>query len=133
MRTDHRTCSGVLVVDDDYEIRHAIMQILAEEGYETQGAFNGEEALAQLERSCSAGERLPCVIILDCMMPVMDGRELQAAMHDNPKLSTIPLVVISGDRKSARSVAAEETQAPVAALVKPLQLDALLKTVARFC
>jgi CheY-like chemotaxis protein len=64
------TAHRVLVVEDDLEIRESMMEILEEHGYEPVGAENGLEALDKLR---SSGP-LPCLILLDLMMPRMDGR-----------------------------------------------------------
>ena len=62
------TCSGILIVDDDPDIRDSLKEVLEDEGYEVNGVANGREALDYLRKSPR-----PCVILLDLMMPVMDG------------------------------------------------------------
>src|SRR5579862_4602951 len=68
MGNDGGTCSGILIVDDDPDIRDSLKEVLEDEGYEVNGVANGREALDYLRKSPR-----PCVILLDLMMPVMDG------------------------------------------------------------
>src|SRR5215510_8699670 len=68
----HKSTQRVLVVDDDQDIRDALCELLRDEGYEAIAVANGEEALTYLK-----GGNLPCVILLDLMMPVMDGWEFR--------------------------------------------------------
>ncbi|MCU1281593.1 MAG: response regulator [bacterium] len=117
---------GVLVVEDDEDIRADLTAILRVKGFDVDEAANGREALAQLQR----GAR-PCVIVLDLMMPVMNGWELRAAMRGDPALGAIPVIVVSGKGRIAPDEA--QTLAPAAVLVKPFELSELLELVARFC
>src|SRR3954470_23175677 len=80
----------VLVVDDDQDIREALCDLLADAGYRAASVANGKEALIYLK----SGE-LPCVILLDLMMPVMDGWEFRRQQQGDPRLSKIPVVVIT--------------------------------------
>src|SRR5919206_1695644 len=81
----------VLVVEDDFAIRETLRELLEDEGYRVAWAANGKEALARLH------ERAPRVILLDLMMPVMDGWEFRVAQQRDPALASIPVVVISAD------------------------------------
>jgi CheY-like chemotaxis protein len=117
---------GVLVVEDDEDIRADLTAILRVKGFEVGEAANGKEALAQLEEG-----HHPCLIVLDLMMPVMNGWELRTAMLANPALAAIPVVVVSG--KGRIPPDEELTLAPAAVLVKPFELAELLDVVARFC
>ena len=113
----------VLVVDDDPDILEAICDILEVEGYRVARARHGGEALTRVE-----AER-PAVILLDLMMPVMDGVTFAAHLHARPAVSDVPIVVISADGNRARA-------APVGAagyLAKPFDVDSLLGHVARLC
>lgn len=115
----------VLVVEDDADIRDTISQILEFEGYAVATARNGAEALAQMRRG-----RRPAVILLDLMMPGMNGWEFRSAQLVDPALADIPVVVLSGDR----TVAAEAGDMKAAGfLTKPVELSMLLDTVRRFC
>jgi len=79
----------VLVVDDDRDIRESLVELLESEGYEVSSAANGRDALAEARRT------RPDVILLDQMMPVMSGREFQAAQARDPSLAGIPVLRIS--------------------------------------
>lgn len=110
----------VLIVDDDGDVRSVLSELLTDEGYSVVTAENGAAALRLLK----SGER-PCVILLDLMMPVMDGWELAAALRSEPELSGIPWVVISA--------AYEARPMDARFLAKPIDLDSLLATVAHDC
>lgn len=117
---------SVLVVEDDEDIRADLAAILRVKGFAVDEAANGKEALAQLQ-----GGARPCLIVLDLMMPVMNGWELRAAMLGEHTLSEIPVVVVSGKGRIAPDE--EATLAPAAVLVKPFELTELLELVARYC
>ncbi len=117
---------GVLVVEDDEDIRTDLTAILRVKGFTVGEAANGKEALARLR----AGER-PCLMVLDLMMPVMNGWELRAVMRADDALAGIPVVVVSG--KGRIPPDEEKTLAPAAVLVKPFELSELLELVARYC
>lgn len=121
--TQGRPTGVVLVVDDDADIREMISQALELEGWQVTGAANGEEAL----RAARQGPR-PDVILLDLMMPVMNGWQFMEAQRQDAALATIPVVLISGDERLNEKAA----QARVAGfLKKPMDLDELLDTVER--
>jgi len=82
----------VLVVDDDADIRAALMETLAEAGHTVDGAVDGADGLAQ------ARARRPDVILLDMMMPVMDGNEFLAALRADPVLASVPVMVMKDGR-----------------------------------
>jgi CheY-like chemotaxis protein len=106
----------VLVVDDETDIREAVSEVLEEEGYEVCGAGDGAEALSK------ARERHPSVVLLDLMMPGMNGWEFRAAQKGDPELAGIPVIVLSALGKTAGLDAAEYLQ-------KPFDLDDLLSAV----
>jgi CheY-like chemotaxis protein len=114
----------ILLVDDDDGLRTALAEYLADVGgYQVTPVTNGREALDHLK----AGGR-PCVILLDLMMPVMDGWEFRDAQRADPALADIPVLVITalgGDKPSP--VSREHT------LRKPLDPKALLRLIAGFC
>ena len=113
----------VLVVDDDEDIRMLVCLVLNSEGYRAVPARDGLDALRILGES----ER-PALILLDIMMPRMDGEELIAALR-SAGLSHIPVVIMSGDNE-----ARQKTRSAGAAgcLVKPVDIDVLVSTVRRF-
>jgi len=108
--------ASVLVVDDEIDIREAVSEILAEEGYEVYGAGDGAEALRK------ARIFHPGLVLLDLMMPGMNGWEFRAAQSTDPELSQIPVVVLSALGRVAGLEAAGFIQ-------KPFDLDELLSTV----
>ncbi|WP_343073374.1 response regulator [Pyxidicoccus fallax] len=111
----------MLVVEDDEDIRAAIAEILEGEGYEVAIAANGSEALDEL-----AHMRRPCLILLDLMMPVMNGHEFLARMRDTPRMQGVPVLVLT----------AVSTEAPPGArglLRKPFIVEELLDAVFSLC
>lgn len=116
----------VLVVEDDEDIRESLLEFLEDHGYEAVGAVHGRDALDKL----AAPDLTPCVIILDLMMPVMDGRAFREEQLERPELSEIPVVVIS----AYKDVRANTKDLNVAsALPKPLNLATLLEVVEQHC
>src|SRR3954469_1683244 len=83
----------LMVVDDDTVIRESLADVLQEEGYSVVTAIHGEDALTKLR----GGMPVPCLILLDLMMPVMTGGEFFAAQQADPAIAGIPVVVISAD------------------------------------
>jgi CheY-like chemotaxis protein len=108
----------VLVVDDDPDVRDAIAEILRIEGVGVTVARDGCEALSHL----TAGAGRPSLILLDLMMPRMDGWELMARLRDNPALALIPVCIVSTSAfvPPGRDV-----------LHKPFEIEALLAVVRR--
>jgi CheY-like chemotaxis protein len=108
----------ILIVEDDFDIRDTLTQILEEEGYRVEGAENGQDALDRLH----AG-RLPSLILLDLMMPVMNGWQFRAVQLRDPSLRAIPVVVISANAGLPDNI---DSLSPKHLLSKPIQLDRLL-------
>ena len=106
----------VLVVDDDPDILEAICDILGTESYRVARAKNGLEALERVD-----AER-PDVILLDLMMPVMDGVTFAQALRQRPAASDVPILVISADGNPARAASVGAR----AYLAKPFDIDTLL-------
>ena len=79
----------ILVVDDEPKIVSQIMQLLESDGYETVGAHNGNEGLEK------AREHKPDLIILDILMPRMDGSAMAAALKEDPQTENIPIIYVS--------------------------------------
>ncbi|WP_434046004.1 MULTISPECIES: response regulator [Sorangium] len=115
----------ILVVEDDLDIRSILSQLLVFEGYDVEEAADGAEALALLRR-----DQPPALILLDLMMPVMDGWQLRAELQRDPALSSIPVVIVSADVRAEQ----EASRLRVAGLLKkPLQIEPLLDLVHRIC
>ena len=79
----------ILIVDDDMNALEILRRWLAKEGYVTESAHNGQECLQALERSTYD------VVLLDVMMPVMDGMAVCARMREHPQWRTIPVVLLT--------------------------------------
>ena len=116
--------SRILLVEDDPDIAEAMTDVLKDEGHEVVSAFNGKEALALL-----ATDPLPQLIFLDLMMPQMDGAQFRAVQVQDPRLSKIPVVLISADRNLATR--AKELGID-AWLSKPTTPDKVLAAAERF-
>jgi len=115
----------VLIVEDDEQIALVLEDSLRDEGYDVRCASNGREGLTLL------GRWTPHVILLDLMMPGMDGRSFRAAQRALPRpLADLPVIVLSGAR-DARAQA--EQMAAAAAIAKPFELDEVLNTVESIC
>jgi CheY-like chemotaxis protein len=114
----------VLIVEDDADLREMMAQLLTLEGFTAATAANGHEALEYLH----AEDHKPDVILLDLMMPVMDGWEFRRKMQADPDVANVPVIVLSAlDQSRASDVPAE------AFLKKPLDFDRLLKLVRDYC
>ncbi|HEX7842623.1 MAG TPA: response regulator [Kofleriaceae bacterium] len=112
----------ILVVDDDADMLEVFLQVLETAGYATTGASHGQQALDRLE-----GGLRPSLILLDLMMPVMTGWELDEKLAADPALSSIPVVFISAGG------APSPTTRTTRYLKKPVPLNILLETVRTHC
>jgi CheY-like chemotaxis protein len=108
-----------LVVDDDEDLREALCEALLDEGYDPVGAGDGEQALEKL-RDQSAD-----IILLDLMMPTMNGWEFRAEMMRDPTLASIPVVVMT----AASRLNHRDELAAQAYLQKPITVKTLLDTL----
>ena len=113
----------MLIVEDDSDLREMMAQLLTLEGFQSAAVANGREALRYL----SAGDT-PNVILLDLMMPVMDGWEFRRVQQADPVLSRVPTIVMT-----AVVQAKMEDLKPTALLKKPLDFDRLLQLVREYC
>jgi CheY-like chemotaxis protein len=113
----------ILVVEDDIDLRETLSEALRFEGFNVVGVEHGEAALRHL----STGAR-PCAILLDLMMPVMDGWTFRAELQKKPTLARIPVVVMTAATSGrAASVDAERI------LYKPLHMDTVVAAVQAHC
>jgi CheY-like chemotaxis protein len=112
----------ILLVEDDVAIRETVSECLTSEGYRVDAAEHGAEALARLVE----GER-PALVLLDLVMPVMNGAELVARVRAEPRLAGVPLLLMTA------AISPPGTSLPEvdATLVKPFDLDDLLAVVGR--
>jgi CheY-like chemotaxis protein len=116
---------GVLVVEDDPDIQQVLRFALEMAGYPVTTADNGVEALRQLKAATP-----PCLILLDLMMPVMDGWQFRAAQQQDPALAAIPVVVISADGRTPQKAV---SIGAAGYLTKPVDFDRLVEVVQRYC
>ncbi len=121
--TQHKT---IMVVEDDFFIRDMLVELLEDEGYTVISAANGQEAISQLRTS----KELPGLILLDLMMPVMDGRQFRCEQQKDDLLQPIPVVVLTA---STDSDVLPQSLEPAAYVAKPVNLQGLLDAVAAFC
>jgi CheY-like chemotaxis protein len=115
----------VLIVEDDVEILESLAEILRDEGYPVATARNGAEALARL-RECDA----PCLILLDLMMPVMNGWTFRETQLRDPKLAATPVVILSGTSDVDRHAVSLQAAGFIR---KPIQLERLFELVEQHC
>lgn len=116
----------LLIVDDETSIREMLSELLEDAGYTVAQAVDGADALALL----TAGPDLPCLILLDLMMPRMNGWELRMALQHHPQLNTVPVVILSARTQLSQIATALDVADHLA---KPIDLDHLLGVVRRFC
>jgi CheY-like chemotaxis protein len=119
------SCHSILVVDDDPDIRDSLTEILGDEGYRVTGVGNGREALAYL-----TAQTRPSLILLDMMMPEMDGWRFRVEQQKNPDFAGIPVVILSAHgnvREAALALGAADY------LRKPLRIESLLEIAERYC
>ena len=114
----------ILVVEDDERLLAAMVSLLKLVGYTALGVPNGYVALERLR-----GEQAPCLILLDLMMPEMDGWQFRKRQLEDPKLAAVPVIVCSAHGTS-EDVAPLRVQHYVE---KPLDVQALLHLIATCC
>ncbi len=115
----------LLVVDDDYDIRDTLRDVLSDEGITTAFAGDGIEALAYLRAHAH-----PRLILLDLMMPRCDGPTFRAEQKKDPTIADIPVVVLSAD---SRIVDKSRALDAAGYLKKPVDLEHLTTVVAKYC
>jgi CheY-like chemotaxis protein len=115
----------VLIVEDDLSIRETLVRILGDEGYEVEALADGARALELLRRT---HESPPDVILLDLMIPGMDGRHFRRALLADPALAAVPVLVLSAS--GVRPTEARDLQV-AEVLRKPVRLERLLVSLAR--
>ncbi|MFA6236703.1 MAG: response regulator transcription factor [Bacteriovorax sp.] len=110
----------ILVVEDDTSIRELLIEILEDEGYCVSSSTNGSEGLKALELS------IPDLIIMDIMMPVMDGYSFRKELLKNATWNAIPVLAMSAQAQSEQKL---ELHGFANFINKPLELNHLLETV----
>lgn len=112
----------ILLADDDDDIRSTVSAVLASEGHEIVEARNGMHALQLLTR-----DPLPDVIILDILMPVMNGFEFLDRMQHDPRIAHLPVLAVTAHAKVG------EIHGVVRVIRKPFDLDRLLAAIDLAC
>ena len=115
----------ILIVDDDPDVRDVLQQFLTLEGYKVCTATNGLKALERLHKGPKPG-----LILLDLMMPVMDGFAFRAEQRRDPALAPIPVVIITAVHDAKRSAA---TLGINEWMSKPVEFDRLVGVASRYC
>lgn len=115
-------CQSILVVEDNTDIREALVEILESEGYHAESAVNGKEALNLLYAI-----NKPCLVLLDMMMPIMNGQEFLERIMKDSYLAPIPVLVVSrvADQKT--------TKGAIGFVKKPVDIETVLKVVDQYC
>ncbi len=121
----HERDGYVCIVDDDPDIREIVQLVLEASGHRVRTAADGLEALDTLRRHPGA-----CLVLLDLMMPGMNGWEFRAEQLKDPPIASIPVVVLSGVREVPVQAAGLNA---AASLQKPIDLDQLVAVVERHC
>lgn len=114
----------IFLVEDDVDIREALLDALRDKGYDVDWAGDGEQALRRLR-----GGVRPGLILLDLTMPRMSGAEFRAAQSADPALSDLPVVLLSADLRMDERARALRV---AASLRKPVDVDALYAVIERF-
>lgn len=111
----------VFLIEDDDLLRESVSEVLESEHFLVLPGRHGREALARMQ-----GTLPPRVAVIDLVMPGMNGYELIAAMKADPKLKSIPIIVVSGERR----ISVPDAQY---VLTKPFDVDKLVDAVRRCC
>lgn len=115
-------CKTILIVEDDEGIRDALRLMLEFDGYDVETAENGKVGIERLSAIDT-----PCLILLDLMMPVMDGWAFAAVLKKDLMLAAIPIVVVTAFADKAQFVGAAHI------VKKPVDMDTLLSFVKEYC
>lgn len=115
-------CNSILIVEDDEGIRNLLRLAIEMEGYHTTTASNGKEGLDALEKLSK-----PCLILLDLMMPVMDGWSFARSLEKDMVLAQIPIVLVTAYSDKAGSIKAKTI------LKKPVNMEVLFRTIKEYC
>jgi CheY-like chemotaxis protein len=114
----------ILVVDDDHDLRESLRDILEDEGFETLGACNGQEAIDLLK---SDSHPKPRVILLDIMMPAMTGLDVMDRLRRDIKFGRTPIIFMTAFRTLVK------TDEKSSVLYKPFSIDRVLAAIRRAC
>lgn len=115
----------IFIIDDSLDNRELLTMLLEAKGFDVQCACNGEEALSLLKEL----SRLPNLILLDALMPVMDGYEFRERQNNSFRLKDIPVVVMTGDDDVEMS---KNMNRPQGIILKPLHINSVIESVSAF-
>ena len=113
----------ILLIEDDKDIRDSVSEVLEVEGFKVVSAANGQEGLEYLR---SPGSARPDVILLDLMMPVLNGMQFRTLQLSDSKFANIPVIVMSADNRAL--LKAEEMKS-TRCILKPLDIADLLSVI----
>ena len=113
----------VAIIEDDSEFRNMLRELLEEERYRVVAMANGAEALEILR-----GDTMPDVILLDVSMPIMDGFDFLRHRNADPRLSTVPVVLVTNAKPHERPTAGVSD-----VVRKPIDIDEILFAIKRYC
>jgi two-component system chemotaxis response regulator CheY len=116
----------ILVVEDDDAIRELVSDVLRDDGYEVREATNGAEALGRIQ------DERPDLIVLDLMMPVMDGWTFVEKCHRQAFCNDVPIIVTSASHDLPRTAERLRSFGVRTCLAKPFDVDGLLALVERY-
>lgn len=125
-----RPAGNVLIVEDDPDTREMLATLLATEGFYAVSAEDGLEALHVLRTVRHRAPEVPCLVLLDLMMPRLGGGEFRRAQLGDPTVAGVPVAVMSGAvdlDERAQALGA------VASVAKPIDVDLLMDVVRRYC
>jgi CheY-like chemotaxis protein len=115
----------ILLIEDDRDVRETLVGILRAIGYEVETATDGVRALTMLRTAVSEGRDRPNVILLDLMMPNMDGYRFRSLVRDDADLGGIPIIVTTADRR------VDEASLQAVCIKKPFDPDELIRAIKR--
>jgi CheY-like chemotaxis protein len=115
----------ILLVEDDFILRGALATVLVSEGYKVESAANGLDALERLARPPK-----PALIVLDIMLPYMDGLEFRTVQRATPAIADIPVIVLTAIGVEPEAAAELRLDQP---LFKPVDRSRMLQAIRRHC
>lgn len=121
---------NVLIVEDDPDVRDMLSTLLSMEGFNAVAAEDGLEALHLLRAVRHRAPDVPCLVLLDLKMPRLSGHEFRRAQLGDPIVASVPVAVMSGAIDLQQRA---EALGAVATVPKPIDCDALLDVVRRYC
>ena len=125
-----RPSGNILIVEDDPDTREMLSTLLSIEGFHAVGAEDGLEALHLLRTVKHRAPDVPCLVLLDLMMPRLGGHEFRRAQLGDPTVANVPVAVLSGAvdiEQRAQALGA------VASVAKPIDVERLMDVVRRYC